>query len=189
MFISTKRFRTISRISVVALLILLFVCNSGKSTTIQCERLERNYVNCEQRRSFFFGSWSDSPISFRLIGVELEEYAIEQGKGSWHSAYRLRLQTPDQQIEFYDYNTKFKQAEADQKRFLKLLSGSEATSFQLTQNFFGRDIFHTIGMLIFVTSITTKYPLIFVEILLAVLLALLQEIKISIERFLRRIDY
>lgn len=127
----------------MALFVIVLAMNSGKSVTIQCDRLEQNYITCQQQKSSAFGLRRENDRSFRLLDAHTEKYDHRDSDGTPYQTYTLYLSTPEP-VEFYDYQTKFRAANYDLDRFKNLLNGSEPTSFYLKRQNIFSDLFSVI---------------------------------------------
>ncbi|WP_066379239.1 hypothetical protein [Anabaena sp. CA = ATCC 33047] len=116
-------------ISELLIIIPMLVLTIGKSVNLKCRRIEPSYVNCQQQFSHFYGLWSSSPTSFRLMGMELEKYGFKEDFGAGTYLY---LQTHHQQEELYFYGDNLQAALADKQRLAQLLGNTGSSSLELT---------------------------------------------------------
>lgn len=140
---SVRVFNTVVRAGMMVLFVGVLMMNSGKSTSIQCDRGEQNYVTCQQQKSSAFGVRRETDRSFRLRDAHIETHHHRDSDGNPYETYTLYLATPEV-IEFYDYRSKYRQANGDLARFKSLLQGSEPTSFALKRQNIFEDIFSLI---------------------------------------------
>lgn len=107
----------------------LLVFNVGKSVNLNCKRIEPNYVNCQQQLVYFYGLWSNQPKSFKLTGVEVQDYVFKEDLPEGTFIY---LKTSNSGEKLYFYGTNLSAALADKERFDKLLLGTGEPSLNLT---------------------------------------------------------
>ncbi|MCA1994078.1 MAG: hypothetical protein LDL41_18835 [Coleofasciculus sp. S288] len=136
-------------ISLVAVSFLIGM--TGKSVKLTCNSPERRYVHCQQKRSNFYGLWTEPTQSFRLRGAEVEEYTDTDSDGNTQNAYRLYFNTGNgnERIDFHDYGRDFEKAFADRGRLLDLLIGVEESSLSLHRRNIGSDISTTVKTIFF----------------------------------------
>ena len=121
------------------LFFLLFVSSAsafflaGNSVSLTCNSLERHYVKCQQTSFKSYGLRSESMPSFRVRGVEVEEYTDRDSEGNEYDAYKLYLDTGSERIYFYEYGRDFESAYADRERILDLLIGIGEPSLTLSR--------------------------------------------------------
>jgi hypothetical protein len=113
--------------SLIVVPILVFM--AGKSVNLKCQRIEPNYVNCQQQVSHFYGLWSNAPTSFRLTGVEVDEYVFKE---DLPAGTYIRLKTNNPREELYFYGSNLKTALADKERLETLLSNHGQASLEIT---------------------------------------------------------
>ncbi|WP_236141125.1 hypothetical protein [Nostoc sp. CMAA1605] len=111
------------------IVIPMLVLTLGKSVNLKCQRIEPNYVKCQQQFSHLYGLWSNTPTSFRLTGVELEEYVFKEDLPEGTYIY---LQTNNQGEELYFYGSNLKMALTDKQRLETLLSNNGQASLEIT---------------------------------------------------------
>ncbi|OCQ89350.1 hypothetical protein BCD64_26700 [Nostoc sp. MBR 210] len=111
------------------IVIPMLVLTLGKSVNLKCQRLEPNYVKCQQQVSHLYGLWSNTFTSFRLTGVEVEEYVFKEDLPEGTYIY---LKTNNQGEELYFYGSNLKTAVADKQRLETLLSNHGQASLEIT---------------------------------------------------------
>lgn len=116
-------------IAELLIVIPMLMLTLGKSVNLKCQRIEPNYAKCQQQVSHFYGLWSNAPTSFRLTGVELEEYVFKEDlpEGTY-----IKLKTNNQEEELYFYGSNLKTALADKERLETLLSNHGQASLEIT---------------------------------------------------------
>ncbi|MBD2362310.1 hypothetical protein H6G36_14150 [Anabaena minutissima FACHB-250] len=111
------------------IVIPMLILTLGKSVNLKCQRIEPNYVKCQQQVSHLYGLWSNAPTSFRLTGVELEEYVFKEDLPEGTYIY---LQTNNQEENLYFYGSDLKTALADKERLETLLANTGQSSLEVT---------------------------------------------------------
>lgn len=137
---------------------IVLITKVGKSVDLTCNRLEHNYVTCQQDRSNFYGLWSIPTSSFRLKSAEVKEYE-EQDEDTRYYIYKLYLYAENKEIYFHEYGSKFDKAYADIERILDFLSGADqGTSFSLNRrsNVF-QDVFHILAALGLIVAFIKRF--------------------------------
>lgn len=95
---------------VLFLFIIMFIISipalpflAGKYVMLTCNRLEINYVKCQQQRFHLYGLWSE-PVTppLRVNGAAIKEYEIKSDEGT-STGYKLYLNSGNESEELYDY--------------------------------------------------------------------------------------
>ncbi|ALF53330.1 hypothetical protein ACX27_11525 [Nostoc piscinale CENA21] len=110
------------------IVIPMLVLTLGKSVNLKCQRLEPNYVKCQQQVSHIYGLWSNTPTSFRLTGIEVEDYVFKEDLPAGTYIY---LKTNNQEEKLYFYGSNLKPALADKERLETLLSNNGQASLEI----------------------------------------------------------
>lgn len=129
---SLKQLKKVALTIVIGELLIVFpllVFNIGKSVNLTCKRIEPNYVKCQQQLLHFYGLWSNQPKSFKLTGVEVQEYVFKEDLPEGTFIY---LKTSNAGEKLYFYGTNLSAALADKERIDKLLLGTGEPSLNLT---------------------------------------------------------
>jgi hypothetical protein len=128
-FSPLKKFTFAVIIGESLIVIPMLILTLGKSVNLKCQRIEPNYVKCQQQVIHLYGLWSNAPTSFRLTGVELEEYVFKEDLPEGTYIY---LQTNNQEENLYFYGSDLKTALADKERLETLLTNTGRSSLEIT---------------------------------------------------------
>jgi hypothetical protein len=126
----------------------------GKSVSLNCNRWEINYVNCQYQRVHFYGLWTEPAITNRLKSVVIEEYEIHH-EDSTSTGYKLYLNNQGEGRYFYDYGTDAYRAKNDKYHLDNFRLGNDNASLnlQLNKGFWGEIALIPVGSLYVLTTV------------------------------------
>jgi len=110
---------------------ILLVWNTGQSAILSCDRLEKNYIQCQQQQIKTYGLRPEPVQSFRLQTARVQEDTDEDSDGEKYQIYTLKLiPYATQPIQFYDYRSDNQQAHRDLNKILKWLGDDSEPDFR-----------------------------------------------------------
>ena len=131
---------------IAALFIFIFIVSLpalpfllGKSVILTCNRLEANYVNCQQQRVHFYGLWPE-PVSssIRVTNAVIKNYEIKDEDGTF-TGYKIYFNNKKQSREIYDYRDDFNRALKDKQRIENFIigRGNASVNMKVSKSFWG----------------------------------------------------
>lgn len=140
MKINRNLLRVLTGLGLGTIAIPILLIATGRSSQLNCEKLEKDYVVCQLEKQYIHGLWPTSPDDLRLDRVDIESQLHQNEDGDYYT-YKAYVYSSNQKYLFYHYGRNKNLAETDQVKLNILINGPIKSSLQLTRSYWLSDLY------------------------------------------------